>query len=58
MAEVEDNDDLPAPKSCSGHVVQRSPKTGHMRLAKRAANEGVSLNQLAATLLARGLVER
>lgn len=29
-----------------------------MRLAKRAATEGVSLNQLAATLLAQGLAAR
>jgi len=58
MAEMEDKGGLPAPKSYSGQFVQRIPKTLHMRLAKRAASEGVSLNQLAATLLARGLAER
>ena len=57
MAEMEDKGGLPAPKTYSGQFVQRIPKTLHMRLAKRAASEGVSLNQLAATLLARGLAE-
>lgn len=55
MAEREDKGELPAPKTYSGQFVQRIPKTLHMRLAKRAASEGVSLNQLAATLLAQGL---
>ena len=58
MAEMEDQGSLPSPKSYSGQFVQRIPRTLHMRLAKRAASEGVSLNQLAATLLARGLAER
>ena len=58
MAEMEDKGSLPAPKSYSGQFVQRIPRTLHMRLAKRAASEGVSLNQLAATFLARGLAER
>ena len=58
MAEMEDKSGLPVPKSYSGQFVQRISKTLHMRLAKRAASEGVSLNQLAATLLARGLAER
>ena len=58
MAEREDRGDLPAPKAYSGQFVQRIPKTLHMRLAKRAASEGVSLNQLAATLLSEGLVGR
>ena len=57
-AEWEDRGKLPAPKTYSGQFVQRIPKTLHMRLAKRAASEGVSLNQLAASLLARGLAER
>ena len=34
------------------------PKTLHMQLAKQAASEGVSLNQLAATFLAQGLAVR
>ena len=55
MAEREDKGDLPAPKTWSGQFVQRIPRTLHMQLAKRAASEGVSLNQLAATFLARGL---
>ena len=58
MAEREDQGALPAPKTYSGQFVQRIPKTLHMRLAKRAASEGVSLNQLAATLLAQGLGPR
>ena len=57
-AEWEDRGELPPPKTYSGQFVQRIPKTLHMRLAKRAASEGVSLNQLAATLLAQGLAER
>ena len=55
MAEREDQGELPAPKTYSGQFVQRIPKTLHTRLVKRAASEGVSLNQLAATLLAQGL---
>ena len=58
MAEMEDKGDLPAPRTYSGQFVQRIPKTLHMRLAKRAASEGISVNQLAATFLARGLAER
>ena len=58
MTEMEDKGDLPAPKTYSGQFVQRIPKTLHMRLAKRAAREEVCLNELAATLLARGLAER
>ena len=58
MAEREDKGDIPAPRTYSGQFVQRIPKTLHMRLAKRAASEGISLNQLAATLLAEGLVGR
>ena len=57
-AEFEDKGTLPAPKAYSGQFVQRIPKTLHMRLAKRAASEGVSLNQLAATFLAEGLAGR
>ena len=58
MAEQEDSGTLPVPKSYSGQFVQRIPKTLHMRLAKRAESEGVSLNHLAATLLAEGLAGR
>lgn len=58
MAEHEDSGALPAPKTYSGQFVQRIPKTLHMRLARRAESEGVSLNHLAATLLAEGLAGR
>ena len=54
-AEREDKGRLPSLKTYSGHFVQRIPKTLHRRLARRAANEGVSLNQLAAMFLTQGL---
>ena len=54
-AELEDRGGLQSPKTYSGHFVQRIPKTLHRRLARRAASEGVSLNQLAAMFLAQGL---
>lgn len=57
-AELEDKGELPKPKTYSGQYVQRIPKTLHMRLAQRAMSEGVSLNQLSATLLAEGLGSR
>ena len=44
-AELEDQGRLQSPKTYSGQFVQRIPKTLHQRLAKRAASEGVSLNQ-------------
>ena len=55
MAELEDMGRLQSPKAYSGHFVQRIPKTLHRRLARRAASEGVSLNQLAAMFLAQGM---
>ena len=58
MAEQEDRGVLPAPKGYSGQFVLRVSKTLHLQLAKRAAAEDVSLNQLAATLLAQGLAQR
>lgn len=58
VAVGEDKGSIPSPKTYSGQFVQRIPKTLHMRLAKQAANEGVSLNQLAATFLAQGLASR
>ena len=58
MAEVEDKGSAPPPRTYSGQFVQRIPKTLHLRLAKRAATEGVSLNQLAATYLAQGLAQQ
>ncbi len=54
-AEREDKGELPTPKTYSGQFVQRIPKSLHQRLARRAATEGVSLNQLAAMFLAQGL---
>ena len=58
MAEREDKGDLPASKAYSGQFVQRIPKSLHQQLARRAAAEGISLNQLAATFLAEGLAGR
>ena len=55
IAEREDRGDIPVPKAYSGQFVQHIPKSLHRRLATRAAAEGVSLNQLAATYLAEGL---
>ena len=55
MAEKEDKGELPKPKNYSGQFVQCIPKSLHRQLAKRADREGVSLNQLANTLLAQGL---
>ena len=57
MAEQEDKGELPVPKTYSGQFVQRIPKSLHRQLANRAETEGVSLNQLATTLLAQGLVK-
>lgn len=57
MAEQADKGALPAPRRYSGQFVLRVSKTLHLQLVKRAAAEDVSLNQLAATLLARGLAE-
>ena len=42
----------------SGKWLQRVPKSLHRRLASHAKREGVSLNTLAATLLAEGLARR
>ena len=58
MAEREDKGELPAPKTYSGQFVQRLPKSLHRQLVQRAESEGVSLNQLATTLLAQGLARR
>ena len=41
-----------------GQFVLRVPQNLHVQLAERAAAEDVSLNQLAATLLAQGLAGR
>ena len=49
---------VPEPRASdafSGKWVQRVPKSLHMQLAEQARHEGVSLNHLAAVLLAEGL---
>jgi antitoxin HicB len=54
-------DPLPKPSrgtSASGQWRQRVPRSLHARLVARARQEGVSLNTLAATLLAEGLGRR
>jgi antitoxin HicB len=57
---VEGGDALPdplpdPPRDYSGRFVLRLPKSLHRLLAERAEAEGVSLNQLALTILALGL---
>jgi antitoxin HicB len=54
-------DPVPRPGSteaASGQFRLRVPKTMHARLTRRAELEGVSLNTLAATLIAEGLGKR
>lgn len=58
MAEQTDEGVLPAPKGYSGQSILRVSKSLHAQLAERAAAEDVSLNQLAASLLAQGLAGR
>ena len=58
MAQREEGRELPKAKTYSGQFIQRVPKSLHMQLARRAAVEGVSLNQLATALLAQGLGSR
>ena len=51
----------PVPKTgdlYAGQWRQRTPKSLHAALARRAAREGVSLNMLVATMLAEGLGRR
>ena len=49
---------LPKAKTCNGQFIQQVPKSLHMQLVRRAAIEGVSLNQLATALPAQGLGSR
>lgn len=42
------------PEECSGKILLRLPKSLHRRLLDQAAHEGVSLNQYAVSVLARG----
>lgn len=54
--------EIPSPSvedhSFSGKVLQRFPKYLHAKLARRAKQEGVSLNSLIQTLVAEGLGHR
>jgi antitoxin HicB len=50
--------DVQSPEAYSGQWRQRVPKSLHASLARRAMQEGVSLNTLVATLLAEGLGRR
>jgi antitoxin HicB len=55
---LEDGQPIPEPASgheYSGRLLVRMPKTLHRRLIERAEDEGVSANQLAVALLAKGL---
>ncbi len=47
--------ELPPPREYSGKVNLRMPKSLHQDLVRRAEQEGVSLNQLIVTALARSL---
>lgn len=53
----EDGDPLPESDTCShsGKTVLRMPPFLHAEAARRSESEGVSLNQLLVTLIARGL---
>jgi antitoxin HicB len=48
----------PPEHTYSGKFVLRLPRSLHRRLAERADQEGVSLNQLALTLVAEGITAR
>jgi len=53
---IEDGESIPEPlesRSFSGKFVVRVPRSLHRNLAKRAEVEGVSLNQVVVTALAR-----
>ena len=53
--EVCEAEGLPAPQPKSGKFNVRVPKDLHRELARRAAEEGVSLNQLVVYILGRGI---
>ena len=58
MSALEDGETVPEPTSVpeySGKVLVRMPKSLHRRLIERAEDEGVSANQLAVAILAKGL---
>ncbi len=55
---LEHGDAIPEPSvtaTYSGRVLVRMPKSLHRRLIERAEEEGVSANQLAVAILAKGL---
>jgi antitoxin HicB len=55
---LEDGQPIPGPASgqeYNGRMLVRMPRTLHRRLIERADEEGVSANQLAVALLAKGL---
>lgn len=55
---LEFGDEIPMPlelEEYSGKILVRAPKSLHRDLARRAALEGVSLNQLCVSLLSRGI---
>ena len=52
--EICKKDRLPIPQSKSGKFNVRVPKDLHRELARKAAEQGVSLNQLVVYLLGRG----
>jgi antitoxin HicB len=59
-AALDHGDSIPEPERApdaryAGRVLVRMPATLHRRLAERADQEGVSLNQLAVAVLAKGL---
>src|SRR5215216_6098311 len=58
MSVLEDGEAIPEPTPVpeySGKVLVRMPKSLHKRLTERAQDEGVSANQLAVAILAKGL---
>jgi predicted HicB family RNase H-like nuclease len=58
---LEDGKAIPEPragKHYSGRFLLRIPRTLHAELAREAEREGVSLNQYAATTLARAVARR
>lgn len=58
LVQEEDGDPIVKPfggKEYSGTIYIRAPKSLHRRLAERAAEEGVSLNQEAIFCLTKGL---
>lgn len=53
--DISEKDSLPAPQPRSGKFNVRVPKDLHRELVRRAAEQGVSLNQLIVYLLGRSI---